>query len=136
MTGKTENAFGLAFPLGKLGRGALQAGEALPWGFAQLSDDFDRSWVHTGKIVRAGDRVKVELGGEVQDRRSGLQDYSRLSCESSAGLTEIFFWGRAFGVVADGNSMLVSSLSSLARIVLARSMTEIGKPARRATWIP
>ncbi len=59
--------------------------------------------------------------------------HSKLSCESSAGVTVIFFFGLACGA---GRETVASSLSSFARIVFARSITLSGRPANRATWMP
>ena len=56
----------------------------------------------------------------------------KFNCASSAGVTEIFFFGFAWGVAA-GSVTVVSSLSSFPRIVFARSITLNGRPASRAT---
>lgn len=59
--------------------------------------------------------------------------HSKLSCESSAGVIVIFFFGLACGA---GSETAVSSLSNFARIVFARSMTLKGSLARRASRMP
>ena len=49
MAGEPEDALGLAAALREPGRGALKAGEALPRGFMQLAEDFDRRGFHGAK---------------------------------------------------------------------------------------
>src|SRR5205823_11789493 len=53
--------------------------------------------------------------------------YSKLRCESSAGAMIIFFFGLVCGA---GRETDVSSLSSFATIVFARSITLRGRPPR------
>jgi len=60
--------------------------------------------------------------------------HSKSICESSVGVTVIFFFGLACG--AAGRVTLTSSDSSWVRMVFARSMTDKGRPASRATWMP
>lgn len=86
---------------------------------------------------RSGDRPSMVT--DLNMWRAGLltslfNPHNKSICASSAGATEIFFFGRASG--AAGRVTVTSSDSSWARMVLARSMTSSGRPARRATWMP